>query len=345
MRFYARNDPNQPFYQSRKFITWQFGASPGIHGERLSLIGAVDGEELIGILEYIPLCIALGEDRLEPAADFRRLCLEATSASRAGGTELMLFFMNEFNIVYGMGADNRAVLDTCGELGFSLRRMLRYSRVLDENMLPWIATSNLLSAVDLTPIEADDTDTTGIHLVTLRAIQADFKTIAQDAGQIYPAKDRAYMDWRYVRHPQHRYDYHHVLIGDELAAIIVTRIQQESESRFTVGSILDIRGSVRFAIDWAFPRVMKHFANLDVGMVDFFIQNDGHEDKLNALGFVSDHSLDLFESHPIPFYFSPMYANPLPVTVFHTRPGYSFDLDHFELFIESHRYDRPRRAA
>ena len=113
MRFYDRNYSDGHIYRSQKYITWQYASSPYLKeiGQDLSIIGAVDGDKLIGILEYVPQLLTLAAERVEPAADFRHLFVEETSSAKHAGMDMVRFFMEEFNLIFGIGARTRMVLD------------------------------------------------------------------------------------------------------------------------------------------------------------------------------------------------------------------------------------------
>lgn len=260
---------------SRRYVDWQFLENPANHTGGHTIRLAVDGDQVIAQLGYVPFT-GVAPDGTAFRGSWP-INLMAHPSYRASGLGALMLrqLIKETDCVLNPGANQTAATLGIGLGMRDLGTLSRYVAIVDSKQAAALALDGKLPA--------------GMHQVSIAdGTQSPSRALPHNLNDSLPfpeasfgaRRDRAFLTWRYERHPATTYEY---LRSDDGRSLLVFHEELEVVSGARAFRVVDFPAQ---AADQPalLAALLAEAAQRGAAIVDFFASS-AQDDILRAAGF------------------------------------------------------------
>jgi GNAT superfamily N-acetyltransferase len=288
--------------RDEELLRWQHPRD----AEELSFVGAIEADELVGVLGIIPIELCVRGART-PGAWLTTWIVVPAARRRRVGLRLLRFVLDRYDFVGTIGG-NATTTTILQALRFHTRPAIpRWVRPLDEDALERLAGRHVAAA----PAAADPGGGAVSDWSADLAAAWDRTWVERLAPHVVGTwRDAAYLEWRYLSHP--RFDYAvRVALDDDgsPAALLVHRVEEVRGLDATVVRVVEAVGE-EAALRRLADDLVSRGTELGFALADFYCTSTRYAAALEAAGFVAESTL----AEQLPSRFQPLEPTPRPLS-------------------------------
>jgi hypothetical protein len=329
-------DPHYVLAHDSALLRWQFG---GIcrSGERYHIKLALLGDDIVGCLGYIPTPVSVGGATVAGAWTANWI-VDPSARHLSVGLRLMtdLVRQHEITLVVGASALARRILPLLGFHDFGV--LSRHVRVISSGDVATLTgTSHALWAATVPAVDrpAEEVE---VRRVTAfdEAVTSLWQRIC--GGGAGTERSRAFLDWRYTRHPVFTYRLFEAHDAGRLTGIAVYRVEAVKDSTLAVGRLVELVAEPE-AAGSLLTAVCDDARDHRLAMIDYFCSSSECSSTMTANGWLLESRLPA----PIPMLFQPIVQgrHTIPFFAHVHRSAVPNDLDHWYVTKGDGDQDRP----
>lgn len=301
LRFNRRNYHVSHILTNKKYLDWQFGSLPRTlsHYTILGIFNKKD--DLLGVLGLTFLDYLYFGKRVR-CTSFANLMVEERLRNLGLGYVLMREAEKKHHISLDHGVNRDAMRLFLGR-GWVGGDLHRYGFVFNNKNIkkiikkgnPGIRDSVRRSVVPF-----------GEEFISLQQYDrrlGQFFKKAEEKYSITVDRSKAYLNWRYFKHPLIKYHVFVALENKAFTSFMVVRI--DGPTHFRVGRIIDFM-SLDSAEKFSLAEVLDFCAEKKVNFVDYYFSGSTHIKSLQSLGFI--------DCSQEPYSLLPKSLNPITLT-------------------------------
>jgi GNAT superfamily N-acetyltransferase len=270
-RFIATNWPRRVAISQPEFYEWQFRASPENDGRDHSIVLADDSGEIHGFMGLNRRRFWLGRRKLAGA----ELTTWVISPAAQGlGLSLMMLelLQRRYDVLLGTGIGD-AALPLYLRTGFRyLRYLPRYVRVLHPEAVAAISAMSTLGKRLIRQYSASPRTSFESRRLQLEDTTAAIERLRDEFNGF--DRDAATLTWRYLRHPEFRYEAYLVRSAEGTLVVI---LREDATAALKIVHVIDVFGDLR-ELSAAIQFIEDFCRERNADCADFFCASDrlGH---------------------------------------------------------------------